>query len=465
MDQPFAPEPEIPLWKKLAVPGALVAGAAGALGVYHATSATSSHRLLASQTVVSAAASGGARGVYAEGNAASENTAPGDGDVIVGGDHNHDNNANADMATDETAAALSSGAVMREYRRQLDGRGSGFLDNSSMGHAMLEGVATGGNHGQVNNAFDAGENDAIGGGRGLAEEFRRLSEAMEHQTGQLVQAVGAMKTLASRAEQDSSSLLAARVNNHTSELRAELGTIKQLLLLQAGGGGGGAGAGAGAGGGSAVVDNAVSAVTASVGTVGATVTPGEVASTASDDSSARVAGSDGPSGKDEKRGASAAGTPGEASGVNEGGKGAIGGHDQSSRRAVVTARQADGKTAEESEKEGTSPAPSFVFFVVWIFEFHMAVFSVPKSTVNIKRRSRQALQRMCSVSAFSPWGDHPPRFIQPDVKDPAGRSEPRDTACCCPNRNPDQPHHHRQPPPLALPLHRPLPLPPAATQR
>ncbi|CAN0479550.1 unnamed protein product, partial [Ectocarpus sp. 8 AP-2014] len=38
-----------------------------------------------------------------------------------------------------------------------------------------------------------------------------------------------------------SSLLAARVGSHTSELRAELGTIKQLLLLQAGVEGGGAG--------------------------------------------------------------------------------------------------------------------------------------------------------------------------------------------------------------------------------
>lgn len=68
----------------------------------------------------------------------------------------------------------------------------------------------------------------------LAGEFRRLTETMEQQTGHLLEAVGAMKTLASRAEQDSSSLLAARVSSHTSELRAELGTIKQLLLLQAG---------------------------------------------------------------------------------------------------------------------------------------------------------------------------------------------------------------------------------------
>lgn len=73
----------------------------------------------------------------------------------------------------------------------------------------------------------------------LAGEFRRLTETMEQQTGHLVEAVGAMKSLASRAEQDSSSLLAARVSSHTSELRAELDTIKQLLLLQAGGEGGG----------------------------------------------------------------------------------------------------------------------------------------------------------------------------------------------------------------------------------
>lgn len=83
----------------------------------------------------------------------------------------------------------------------------------------------------------------------LAGEFRRLTETMEQQTDHLVEAVGAMKALASRAEQDSSSLLAERVSSHTSELRAELGTIKQLLLLQAGVEGGGAPA---AGGGAAV---------------------------------------------------------------------------------------------------------------------------------------------------------------------------------------------------------------------
>lgn len=72
----------------------------------------------------------------------------------------------------------------------------------------------------------------------LAGEFRRLTETMEQQTEHLVEAVGAMKALASRAEQDSSSLLAARVSSHTSEIRAEISTIKQLLLLQAGGAGG-----------------------------------------------------------------------------------------------------------------------------------------------------------------------------------------------------------------------------------
>lgn len=79
---------------------------------------------------------------------------------------------------------------------------------------------------------------AGGGSLLLAEEFRRLTDSLKQQTRHLVEAVGAMKALASRAEQDSSSLLAARVSSHTSELRAELDTIKQLLLLQGGGLGG-----------------------------------------------------------------------------------------------------------------------------------------------------------------------------------------------------------------------------------
>lgn len=91
-------------------------------------------------------------------------------------------------------------------------------------------------------AYSAFDQNAAGGGASgessaLAGEFRRLSETMTQHTGHLVEAVGAMKALASRAEQESSSLLAARVSSHTSELRAEISTIKQLLLLQAGGAG------------------------------------------------------------------------------------------------------------------------------------------------------------------------------------------------------------------------------------
>lgn len=89
-------------------------------------------------------------------------------------------------------------------------------------------------------SFPRNERDlpGVGESSSLAGEFRRLTGAMEQQTGHLVEAVSAMKALASRAEQDSSNLLAARVSSHTSELRAELGTIKQLLMLRAGGAGG-----------------------------------------------------------------------------------------------------------------------------------------------------------------------------------------------------------------------------------
>lgn len=89
-------------------------------------------------------------------------------------------------------------------------------------------------------SFPRNERDlpGVGESSSLAGEFRRLTGAMEQQTGHLIEAVSAMKALASRAEQDSSNLLAARVSSHTSELRAELGTIKQLLMLRAGGAGG-----------------------------------------------------------------------------------------------------------------------------------------------------------------------------------------------------------------------------------
>lgn len=138
------------------------------------------------------------------------------------------------VATGEDAPGYTDGAYAQERlarSQRLEGGGAAaFLpfDGGNGGDSGFHaGVADG--------PGLAGEASSL-----LAGEFRRLTETMEQQTGHMVEAVGAMKALASRAEQDSSSLLAARVSSHTSELRAELGTIKQLLLLQAGAEGGGA---------------------------------------------------------------------------------------------------------------------------------------------------------------------------------------------------------------------------------
>lgn len=199
--QPFPAEPPVPLWRKVAVPGALVLGAVGVLGTYHAASRSAGTSTLNSSgdsggmayTSNSAAIGGAERADEGGGNAAQEN---------------------ADY-TDASFAApqrLEDGAAY-----------SPFVGGTAVFPRSV------------------GDLPAAGDSSILAGEFRRLTETMEQQTGHLVEAVSAMKALASRAEQDSSSLLAARVSSHTSELRAELGTIKQLLLLQAGGGGGGGG--------------------------------------------------------------------------------------------------------------------------------------------------------------------------------------------------------------------------------
>eukprot|EP00903_Cladosiphon_okamuranus_P007143 g6937.t1 len=197
---PFSAEASVPLWRQVAVPGALVVGAVGALGTYYAASRSSER-----------------------------------------GGPNHQS-GELSHANGTTAAAgripYSSGGAGAEPRGMLaEGEDAASAAAHAEGAYSQERLA----HSQRLLPFDGGSVADAGPGPGpgeeasslLSGEFRRLAETMEQQTGHLVEAVGAMKALASRAEQDSSSLLAARVSSHTSELRAELGTIKQLLLLQA----------------------------------------------------------------------------------------------------------------------------------------------------------------------------------------------------------------------------------------
>lgn len=221
-------EPDVPLWRKISVPGAVVLGAVGAVGVYHAASrstlfngySSSSDNQTAQQQQASAPNGNG----YVSGNGAANGTRYNSGqgarqvDENIHGEHNYTRESPVDHSADGNACFAST----------VDDR-SGIGIATSLSRITSSG-----------DLEDAVVSEALGGisASDLAGEFRRLSQAMEQQTGQLVEAVGAMKSLASRAEQDSSSLLAARVNNHTSELRAELGTIKQLLLLQSGPGGG-----------------------------------------------------------------------------------------------------------------------------------------------------------------------------------------------------------------------------------
>lgn len=229
---PFPTEPEVPLWKKLAVPGALALGVVGALGTYHAAAAATHRSHAAIQTASSSSqGSSGSDTANADGASAGYGTVNG--------------NLHDDSVAVDGRLGIANGLGVVEANPPRDYRLEGDVNTCSPGsYPLLVGA----------NNNDANTSRGIGGANGeLAGEFRRLSEAMEQQTGQLVEAVGAMKTLASRAEQDSSSLLAARVSSHTSELRAELGTIKQLLLLQAGGGGGvGAGKSSAEGGAGAV---------------------------------------------------------------------------------------------------------------------------------------------------------------------------------------------------------------------
>ena len=179
----------------MAVPGALALGAVGALGTYYAASRSA-------------------------GGGPSESASSRQSEVIP------------HPPSSSTAAAAGGGY---EYR------GAGLPEEPDTGVTAMEDNPSGGPIGGVDYAQDSFrpsqrlEPPGAGEPSALAGEFRRLTETMEQQTGHLVEAVGAMKALASRAEQDSSSLLAARISSHTSELRAELGNIKQLLLLQAGG--------------------------------------------------------------------------------------------------------------------------------------------------------------------------------------------------------------------------------------
>lgn len=199
---PFV-EAAVPMWRKMAVPGALALGAVGALGTYYAASRSA-------------------------GGAPSQSAGSRQSELVP------------HPPSSAIAAAAGDGY---EYRA------AGPPQDPDIDVAALEDNPGGGPIGGVDYAQDSFhssqrvEPPGAGEPSALAGEFRRLTETMEQQTGHLVEAVGAMKALASRAEQDSSSLLAARISSHTSELRAELGNIKQLLLLQAGGAGGGGAAG------------------------------------------------------------------------------------------------------------------------------------------------------------------------------------------------------------------------------
>lgn len=317
----FTAESEIPMWRKLAVPGALVFGAVGALSVYH----TSSRRLASHRAIISATT---ANTAYANTAAAvNENNARGDGGLVSG--------RNGDTADDDIELSNDAIARGRDEYRQWESRSSngGLGVDSSGSYSAPNGmIASHGRHNVIVPREDEG---------GLAGEFRRLSEAMEQQTGQLVEAVGAMKILASRAEQDSSSLLAARVSSHTSELRAELGTIKQLLLLQA--------SGSGAGDANAV-DKGVSAVIASTGTAGMAAAAVAAGCARSNGTAASVGRKKGKKGKEGEGGVVDAGISSTAR-VNGHGCGTGDARDEAARAASEVVRHAEEEQVEEKKRE------------------------------------------------------------------------------------------------------------------
>lgn len=230
VSMPFPAEASTPtpLWRQVAVPGALVVGAVGALGTYYSNSRSGERERGGpnqNQNQRGGSSHAHSEGVgaahhthtsAAEGDSEGEGEGAGYGEQDGGGAYNEGTYSHSQGVPQPQ---LNSQERLASSQRHQPGGGTTYLPMPL--------------------PFQDGDNNN-GGGRGgeasslLAGEFRRLTETMEQQTGHLLEAVGAMKTLASRAEQDSSSLLAARVSSHTSELRAELGTIKQLLLLQAG---------------------------------------------------------------------------------------------------------------------------------------------------------------------------------------------------------------------------------------
>lgn len=252
-------------------------GAVGALGAYYATSQSAARGGPTSSGDSSHAAAGripySASGVGAATTSAEAAGYPGGG-----------------LSEPRGMEATGEDGDFGEGARAQDRLARSQLLESGVTHSPFDGV-TGGDGSFPGTG--AGEGAPVAAGEPsssfLAGEFRRLSESMEQQTGQLVEAVGAMKALASRAEQDSSSLLAARVSTHTSELRAELGTIKQLLLLQPRGEESGGTAATGAQTGSAVVKAASVAGGSGAGSASAITYP----KTAFDEAKADSSGTSG----------------------------------------------------------------------------------------------------------------------------------------------------------------------------
>ncbi|CAM9722684.1 unnamed protein product, partial [Discosporangium mesarthrocarpum] len=174
-------QPEIPLWKRLAVPGALMVGGLGAFGAYRAMAPSlPSHRM----------ACGNRQQVLQPTDPDTpHNSTP--VDQLLEGGNNYGNMVGA-------GSPPCNGTTAGEAENPLQPEAGIYAYDGAAGvrrggAGATEGVVT----------------------LGLAGEFRRLSEAIERQTGQLGEAVGAMKTLAVKAKEDSSSLLAAQVTTQT----------------------------------------------------------------------------------------------------------------------------------------------------------------------------------------------------------------------------------------------------------
>ncbi|CAM9681814.1 unnamed protein product, partial [Phaeothamnion confervicola] len=241
---------ETSFWRRALVPGLLVVGGLGAVGAAaNASIGEQPPRLSPPPSSPSPSARSTAQQQPPQ--QTPQQAVRGGFDGLVGDTPPFTGEASSAAATAATFASDTDGRAVKTPR---------LTSNAATAPADASSTAAGtiGAAGICAVAAPAGASADASATLRLAAEFGRLTDAMELQGAQLCEAISAMKTLAERTARDAAAAAAAAAHDmQASDLRAELGTIKQLLLMHATGGGaqgggcGGGSGGAGAGGGGA----------------------------------------------------------------------------------------------------------------------------------------------------------------------------------------------------------------------